>query len=238
MEDLRSVIVLGMSTNDIVSTFGLPDSVETVGKSTSEWRYGLPAFPADEEVKGSYVNGLILGITNGYLAGWTCAYEGPSAIRSVNEGAVASGDESTGIRLETRPSLKLFLVSATSIPGWRFIATEQLPHLGYIRSEPDLEISTITEVSWEARSYAQEDGQDRRIWRFSIYLNRDDAARLEELTTANVSKQLLIMIGGVAVSAPRIMSRLDAGSIIIECDESLPIEAIKEHLTVMSKAVP
>ena len=155
MDDLRQVMVMGMSTNDIVSILGNPDLTDNVGKGIGihEWRYFISSFPADDEMKGSYVVGLVLGLTNGNLAKWTCAYATPSELTEVQTPSPVNGRGPTETRLEARSKLKFFLVSHEPIPGGRSIDTEQLPKLGFIPPAPSLIVSTVKKVSWQEQSF-------------------------------------------------------------------------------------
>src|SRR2546425_12636933 len=72
-QDLRGLLSAGMTTNDIVLRLGEP-SQTIVTRSGIQWLYALPGFPADGGMKGTYVVGALLSITNGSLASWGCSY--------------------------------------------------------------------------------------------------------------------------------------------------------------------
>src|SRR6476646_2502923 len=76
-QELRNLLSKGMTTNEIVLRCGEPASSIT-NRSGIQWLYNLSGFPADGSMKGTYVVGALLSITNGRLASLGFSYLSPS----------------------------------------------------------------------------------------------------------------------------------------------------------------
>ena len=227
--DLRRLLIPALGTNEIVVTLGEPSWKEDLSKGEEEWHYSLPAFPADDAMRGSLVAGVAVGITNGRLANWGCIYVG-----SANDGITRKQTVIAGDKGQTESSiLRLFLVRSDPIAGGRFIDTERLPKLGFVEPTATLVIRRLKKVTLDER--VPSEGQSRTNWSFGIFLTQEDAAKLEAITAANISTKLLIMVGDEPVSAPRIVAPLEMGSFVIECQERSLMESVKKQLAEMER---
>jgi hypothetical protein len=222
--DLRRILIPGMSTNAIVAQFGKPRP-ENVAMAGTEWRYGLHAFPADGEMPGTHVIGLVIGVTNGHLERWGCTYVGESA-KVMSEEVLLNTENNS-----TSATLKFFTVHSNSISQGRYIDTERLPKLGFISSSPDLIIGRLRKAILEERTATGgRVGQGGIVWVFNISLNQEDTERLKTMSTTNVSKKVLIMVEDEPVVAPMIMAPLETGQFELECDERSLMELVKKQL--------
>lgn len=223
---LRQLLIPGMSTNEVVAKLGKPYWILNSGGDEESWQYGLPAFPADDQMQGSYVDGVLIRITNGHLAYWGCSYFAAPIGPSVRKEEIVfsgKGDRDSAI-------LKFFVVSSNSIPNGRFIDTERFPKLGFISPTPSLTITNLKEVTLGERPITGQENQNHTVWAFRISLNQEDATRLKYMTTTNVLKQVLIMVGDKPVIAPTIDVPLETGTFAIECSDRSLMEAVKEQL--------
>jgi hypothetical protein len=232
MADLRRLLVAGMGTNQIVAVFGEPRWTEDLGKGEQVWHYGFPAFPADNEMRGSCVVGVAIGITNGLLAIWGCSHVGVPSDHRVPQQQVLPSD--TG-QADPHEQLKVFIVSSDPTANGQFIDTERFPKVGFIPRTPNLAIHKVKEVTLDERAFSESEGQNRTIWSFSIFLNEEDATRLKTLTETNVSRQIVIMIRDEPVSAPRIRAPLENGVLQIECSERSVMELLKKLFASMEQ---
>ena len=235
--ELGRRLVPGMSTNDIFAKFGEPMSVDTLGEGRTEWRYGLSGFPADDDMKGTYVMAVNITVTNGHLAGWACTYMAPPHTGG-NAKPLAIGkrsEESPGERQE-QPVLKLFVVSDEPIADGRQIDTPQLPKLGFISGTPNLAIKRLKQVTLGEDAVPQGDGKTSTNWQFGVSLVPEDAAGLASLTASNVGRRILITVGDVPVIAPIVQTPLKTGSFVIECGEHSLMETVRSNLTRMEQA--
>jgi hypothetical protein len=238
MADLQRVLFRGVGTNEIVASLGKPDRIEILGEEKVEWRFSLTPFPAGKQMaEETYVDGLILAITNGHLADWGCAYVRRPPKRTQETLFPDRGERATQTPAQDLPRLNLFVVSSDPIDGGRFIDTQLFPKLGYISPTPDLSISELREVTFEQRIASGPGNQGGTNWAFGIFLTRKDAAQLESLTARNVSRKLLIMAGDEAVSAPKILEPLGTGSLVIECSERSLMDTIKKHLARIQRRI-
>ena len=228
--ELRRIFVAGMTTNEILARVGEPlQADEFAGDIT--WTYSLSGFPADDEMRGTYVAAARLTITNGHLARWGCVYFGPPTGGNAKTLPLGQANEVGG----QRPALKMFVVSDQPIADGRQIDTAQFPKLGFISATPDLAIKKLKGLEFE-EIVAQVDNKTSTNWQFVIRLSTDDAAGLASLTTSNVDKTVLITVGDVPVSAPVIREPVETGSFILNCDEWSKMETVKSHLTRMEQA--
>jgi len=229
--DLRRILLPGMATNEITATFGEPRWKEDLGEGQQVWHYSLPVFPADDAMRGSYVAGVAVGVTNGRLANWGCSYVG-----APNDGVSRKQGVLPGSKGQTdSPTLQFFIVGSDRIGDGRFIDTERFPKLGFIAPTPTLAIRRLKEVTLEERTRSDSAGQSRTAWSFGIFLTQEDAARLKTVTATNVSTKLLIMVGDEPVSAPTITAPLETGSLVIECQDRSLMELVKRHLAKMEQ---
>lgn len=233
MTDLRMALVPGMPTNDLVTKFGLPQREEKSGGGLV-WRYGTKPFPADEEMRGTYVIAVVIGVTNGNVSRWGCEYVEQPTGETVADREVLLSTKSNS----PSTSVKFFVLSSNPVEKGKFIDTERLPKLGFISAEPDLAIGKFREVVLEERKSIGQNSQGSSIWVFSCRLEDGDAAKLKIVTTANVNRQFLIMVGDEPVVAATIMAPLETGSFDLECQDRPQMESIKKQLAGMEKRRP
>ncbi len=229
MADLQRVLTPQMSTNEIIAHLGKPDR-EEIATEGVVWRYGVSPFPAGGEMDGAYVIGVVIGVTNGRLAEWGCAYRGAPVssshvLREETLSLSGKGNDPT--------SLKFYIVSSEPVDGGRFIDTKQLPKVGYVAATPSLLVSKLRKVTLAERSAVG--AVNSNVWSFIIFLLPEDAAGLGSLTATNVGEQMLISIGDEPVVAARIASPLDTGNFEIECGNRLLMETIKNRLETIQQ---
>ena len=234
--ELRRRLVPGMPTNDIVVKFGEPLWAEPLGEGKTEWCYGLSGFPADDDMKGTYVIAVHITMTNGHLARWACAYRGPPSGGKAKPLPIGKRNEEPQGERDEPPVLKVFVVSDEPIAGGWQIDTQQFPKLGFISETPNLSIKRLKEVTLEENPVPHADNKTSTNWQFGIFLNPDDAARLASLTASNVGKKVLITVGDVPVVAPIIRAPLETGSFNIDCTERPLMQTVRSNLTRMQGA--
>lgn len=228
--ELRKLLVQGMTTNEVTAKFGKPDWEEATSMGIF-WRYQLTPFPAEDEMRGTYVIGVIIGFTNGHVAEWGCAYVGGTGVWTVPSTPLLADAANVG----RSTSLKLFVVSSHPVEQGQFVDTEQLPKLGYISSKPELVIDRLKEVTLEERRVRETDAQDRTVWVFKCLLDEQDAPRFKAMTTTNVLKRVLIMVGDEPIVAPTILAPVKDGRFEIECQDQSLMELLKKHLVGMQR---
>ena len=80
--ELQRLLKPAMETNAIDAVLGKPLFREKLSGTNEEWTYALTPFPAEDDMRGTYVNGFTVVITNGHLSRWKCIYmaipDGPS----------------------------------------------------------------------------------------------------------------------------------------------------------------
>ena len=229
--ELQRLLVPAMGTNEIVASLGEPRWIENLGEGQQVWHHSLPAFPADDEMRGTYIAGVAITITNGHLASWGCVYVGDSSDRRVRKEEVLP----TGNGQTDSPALKIFVVSSDPIADGRFIDTERFPKLGFISPSPSLRIRTVKEVTLEERTPSVSENSNRTTWSFGIFLTVEDGARLKSMTATNISKKILVVIGDEAVSAPTVMAPLETGSFAIEGRDRWLMESLRKQLARMER---
>ncbi len=229
MADLRRVLAPGMSTNELMAQWGRPDRVDNATEGVV-WKYSVRPFPADGQMSGAYVLGVVIGVTNGRVAEWGCAYRGPPMWSGhvVREESLSLKGQDTGA-----PTLKFHVVSSEPVANGRFVDTKQLPKLGYIAATPSLVVSKLREVMLAERKAS--DAPDRSTWSFRISLLPEDATGLESITTTNLGELMLITVGDEPIMAPRIMAALQTGSFEIDCSERSLMEVVKQQLEKMRR---
>jgi hypothetical protein len=229
MTDLRRVLASGMSTNELIAQLGRPDRVDNATEGVV-WEYSLHPFPADGQMSGTYVLGVVIGVTNGRVAEWGCAYRG-APVRSghvVREESLRLKGQAIGA-----PTLKFYVVSSEPLANGRFVDTKQLPKLGYIAATPSLAVSKLKEVTLAERKAS--DAANGNTWSFRISLWPGDATGLESITTTNLGKEMLITVGDEPIMAPRIVAALQTGGFEIDCRERSLMEVLKQELEKMRR---
>jgi preprotein translocase subunit SecD len=131
--------------------------------------------------------------------------------------------------------LKVFAVSSHPVEQGRFVDTEQLPKLGYISGKPELAINRLKEVTLEERKVRETDAQSRTVWVFKCSLDEQVAAQIKAMTTTNVLKRVLIMVGDEPIVAPTIFAPVEDGRFEIECQDRSMMESLKKQLAEMAR---
>jgi hypothetical protein len=235
MADIERWLTPVGTTNDIVRSLGRPHRVEDLSGGDKVWRYGLSPFPAEGQMRGAMVVGLVIGITNGHLAYWTCAYAG--AGEKVPKEDLPTPAENIAAKATTQdsPTVKFFVVTSQPTTNGRFVDTERFPKLGFVSPSPNLVVGKLKGVVVEQRGPSAPETGGRTVWSFTIQLTAEDATQLASLTATNILKQILVMVCDEAVSAPTIRAPLETGSLVIECTDGPHVEAIKRQLAKMER---
>jgi len=226
--DVRRLLVAGMSTNQITSLIGEPDWALELERGSVLWHYAVSPFPASDEMAGTYVTRVGLTITNGYLAFVGFSYA---------ELQVPPPEHALPPALphSESPSLKFFVVSKEPIPGGKYIDSGLFPRLGFVAPTPTLAIVALKEVTWTEETVATPEGRSQTNWTFRISLQPEDAPRLKAMTTDNLSKQMLMVVGEVSVSAPIIRDPVEEGIMEFKCRDPRIAESAKKHLARMKR---
>jgi len=226
--ELRKLLPLGMNTNQLAALFGKPEWIDAAGDNETVWSYFIPEFPADDDMRGTYVQGLTAHFTNGHLAHVGFMYRGGST-KTVHREEITSPSKSNGL-----PALKFFVVSDSRSPGARFVDTPQLPRLGYIGAIPNLSAQKLNELAIEEQVHTDSEGRMRTNWAFVISLIQEDGARLAALTSTNINNRLLITVGDRPTVAPKILEPVQNGRFQISCDENVR-DLVKSNLAQMKR---
>jgi len=227
--ELRKLLVPGMTTNEIMAKWGKPDR-EEVTSNAIFWRYSLTPFPADDDMQGTHVIGMIVDITNGHVARLNFAYVGAARVSTGAPPEPLGGGPNGG----RQTTLKFFTVSTHPVKGGRFIDTDQLPKLGYISSTPDLTIDRLKEVSLEEQRMEQPGAPRPTVfWAFNCEMDEEATAQFKAITTANVGKALLVVAGDEPIVAPVIVAPILNGRVVIEVSDRTSMEFLRKHLDGM-----
>jgi hypothetical protein len=101
-------------------------------------------------------------------------------------------------------TLSFFPVSDKPIPGGRYVDTTDCPKLGYISNSPSLVItglqSVVTSTAAVFTKQGDLTGKSEPAVDFTFFST--DAKRLGDLTTQNVGRRLLFMVGDRPLMAP------------------------------------
>ena len=223
--DLNKILTSGMTTNEIALRLGSPDWEQEEANGDLEWHYQLPPFPADDQMRGTYVVGVIMNLTNGCLRNWGCMY-----LDRVTNGTLI-GKQSLSVSInEKHPAvMTFFLIHDRPVAGGKFIDSKQLPKLGYISSNPEFVIRQLKNVSLEGRKSAGPAGAATN-WVFKCSLNEKDAAQFEKFTAVNISKRILIVVNDEPIVAPTILASIKNGSFDITCPDDSTIALLKKQL--------
>lgn len=186
-------------------------------------------------MRGTMVIGVLIGITNGHLAYWECAYAGAGEKATREDLPTPATNITTGVTTQDSPALKFFVVSSQPIANGHFVDTQLLPKLGFVSLSPDLAVSKLKGVVVEQRQSSAAETGGRTVWSFTIQLTPQDATQLASFTATNISKQILITVCDEPVSAPTVRAPLETGSLVIECNDGPQVEAIKSQLAKMKR---
>jgi hypothetical protein len=207
----RELLPVGVGTNEVLKVLGQPHRTEG-GAGITSWSYRVPPFPADNEMRGTYVTGVYPRFTNGRLAVLHFSYaEGPT--ETIRREDVLPSLDSNGV-----VTLKLFAVKEDNFPGARLIDTDAMPKLGYVGPSPDMEVRRLTDVRLEEKVRTDSESKRHTNWLFAISLTPEDARRFEALTAANIGRKLLLTVGDKPIMAPRVNEPITQGRLALTCD--------------------
>jgi hypothetical protein len=235
ISELHQLFVVGMTTNQIISRCGNPQDIMDLSGGVREWRYSVNPFPAEGGMSGTYVFGVRLELSNGQLARVKCDYMGIPSGASPQE---LTGQTTNAVTEVNRPSvtvLKLFVVSASPIPGGTYFNTQQFPRLGYIPPTPNLAITTIKSATIAEQTIAEEGNKTTTVWSLSVYLNDQDARLLRSMTLTNIPCRILTMVDEEPVAAPVLTTPLSDGNLAFECRNRQVIEVLQNALAEMKR---
>jgi hypothetical protein len=227
--DLQRLLAPGISTNEIIKTFGIPRLIDRSGQNEQVWHLSIHPFLDKSEGQRAYsiyVIGVIVAITNGHMAYWDCVTGDASNGSAMRTDSILSTNN--GHRIAS--TIKFFLVSTNPIAQGRFVDTKRLPKLGYIAINPDLSIDRFKRVFLEERRLREVNELTRTSWVFRCTLDTHDINRFKDMTTINVLNRMLIMIGDEAIVAPTILYPVEDGNFEIECEDRSLMEAIRKQL--------
>jgi len=224
--EFRKLVPLGISTNQLVGLLGKPEWVDEVSDRTM-WTYFLPEFPADDDMRGTYVCGVTAYITNAHVAILAFMYRGGPTKTVRREEIVGSGESKP-------PAMRLLIVNTNASEGAQFIDTPQLPKVGYVAAIPNLIVTNLDELTLEEQHHTDSEGKTRTNWAFAVALSREDGKRLATLTSTNINKRLLVSVGDKPIVAPMIMETLETGRFQISCNETMR-DYVKSNLAKLKR---
>lgn len=215
--ELRRLLKLGMSTNQITAALGIPSFSDKSPDGDTTWMYGLPPFPADDEMKGTRVIGLAMNITNGCLRYWSCEYEAVDPHQGSQNHLI---DPNKDIGRGDLTPLRVFIVESNTLVVGQSVDNAQLSKLA--SEVPCLTISHLKEATWSVG--------DHQMWSVNVFMEPEDSAKLKSLTETNISKRILIIVGHEVVYAPTIRAPLEYG-FVIEGSGQTRLDDIKSNLS-------
>ena len=130
-------------------------------------------------------------------------------------------------RCETTNTLKFYIVSEQEIEGGKFIDIPTLPKVGYISATADLVVTNLLDVYREKRATAViVDGKVVPIESppgLAVALRPADAKRLTTLTEKAIGKRLLVVLGDMPLTAPKVDAPIetDRFSIVFKTESEL-----------------
>jgi hypothetical protein len=223
--DLRAILVKGITTNEIKAKFGNPKWQDTMDDRIF-WYYNLTPFPADDEMRGTYVIGLKLEVSNQYVPQWRCIYAGGLAPNTVlNKQSLI--DETNDNHALT---LKFFTVYDNPVEQGRFVDTKEFPKLGYIGKLPALTIDKLGELTVEQQRSDAPDMQNQSVWVLNFSLDEQFISPLRDLTETNLGNKLLIMVGDEPIATPTIVTPVEDGRFQIKCQDEAVVNTVKKQL--------
>ena len=119
------------------------------------------------------------------------------------------------------PTIHMFELHSEEIPGSVEISGETINVRGFIKAQPDLEIHTLervtrsTQKTYSGFPPSEDSATDTPA--LTIQLTPKDAKSFGELTARIRRKRIVIKIGGVIQSAPRVMEAILNGEFVISC---------------------
>jgi|ERR1035437_1657946 hypothetical protein len=125
----------------------------------------------------------------------------------------------------TNMAVAFYLVSEEKVAGGRFIDTAAIPRAGYIAPVAEMVITNLLDVypQQSAPFSIMTDTNGNRTFvtnaarpALTIVLPPEEAKRFAVLTERAVGKRLLVMLGAKPLTAPRIMTPIETGSVMIE----------------------
>lgn len=146
--------------------------------------------------------------------------------------------ERTSARSRTTDKIQpisVFALSDKAFQGGVYIDTPRFPKLGYINSgTPEMTITRIASLEEQDGSQVK-DGTQVVVKYLNIVLTEKDAEALRSLTANHQGRRILVQIGNVPVSAPRVAGPLDTGRLSLTFSDDLT--AFKDLKTALEKMV-
>jgi hypothetical protein len=183
-------------------------------------------------MRGTWVAGASVWITNGGFSHVGFAYHGPDSknltmepVRPVNLN-----------RDEQPPKLRFFVVNDDPVDGGRFIDTSKFPKLGYIAATPDLMIGWLKRITMNEQLVTDSENRQHTNWSFNLTLPEEFVPQLKAMTEMNISKRVLIMLGEESILAPTIVSPLETAEIAVSVSERSSMENLKRSISRMTQA--
>ena len=212
---VRQLLPVGMTTNELVAKIGPPLSELVLGQPDELWwTYQLRPFPADDDMRGTYVTTLSVWVAKSRVARVSFGYQGGPT--KVTKREQVPGRASTNDPV----ALDFFVVRTNAYSGGRFIDTPHLPKLGHVAAQPDLSVSKLEEVEFQEQVQTDSEGKKITNWVFAITLTREDGRRFAELTSTNSLKKILIAVAKEPIVAPMVAEPIEGGFIHLSVLES------------------
>lgn len=136
-------------------------------------------------------------------------------------------------------ALSFYIVSNENVEGGRFIDTPDLPKLGYIAANPDLVITRLAAVHKSiARSGMSTTDKNGKVTTVPspdqpavvILLLPKDVQKIEALTSQNIGKRVLMMLGDKPLIAPTVLSPISTPAVQIVMGEHANRKEIEDGL--------
>ena len=228
VNEIKKLLPVGTSTNEIIARIGQPGGVLTnPGNMGDSWLYDLRPFPADDDMRGTYVVGFDLSITNGFLAFCGLIYTKPSP--EIRSQRAIPFDTNSNLR---QPAfLKLFLVSTSSVPNGKLIDTEKFPNLGYISATPTLTVRKLRDVTLTEEIERDPRNGNFMNWNFAWQFPDDQTNSFRMITATNLGRILLLTIDDKPVIAPRIIGPIEAGRVSVSFGNRAEMEELRRQLS-------
>lgn len=223
-EDLAKLLSVGMSKEEVFKTLGNPpfDPIPAEGGFTN-LHYLFEV--ADRSTPEPFISGVTVVIKENKVVRWTPISRSGSP--SVTTKQISPKSEQLG-KDNQLVAVSLWLLTTNMIDGGRYINTEKLPKLGYIPKEPSLTITRLKSL---------EDVSDIEPT-LRLTLVDDDAVTLQKITSENIGRKLLVMVGEHPLIAPQINTVISSGRLQIPCDDADELAQLRAALGKLLSTSP
>jgi hypothetical protein len=216
-EEVKQFIRPGMSKSEIVQHFGKPSSEMDAGNGIITLDYLNRDEPG--RLREYEFSGFEVFVRDEKVLRWSAVHSSTSVY---NPGERLQPPSKTGqpagVYINTTngiPSVSFHIVSETNTSEGIYIDTSSLPRLGYVSRKPDFLVSEIESLS-QGNTTSIRDGKQVNTPTLGIGLTAKDAVIFGRLTRENLGKQVLVMIAGKPIVAPRIYGIIDTGHLSLE----------------------